>query len=98
MKALVVGGGSIGARHLANLRILGVKDLGIVEPDIQRQKDLCLKEEATGFNGLIDGLEWKPDFVVIATPSNLHAEQALGPQRKTVIYLSKNRSLIPWTV
>jgi len=82
MKALVVGGGSIGARHLANLRILGVKGLGIVEPDTQRQKGLCLKEEAIGFDGLKDGLEWGPDFVVIATPSNLHVEQALQAAKK----------------
>jgi len=30
MKALVVGGGSIGKRHLRNLKTLGVSDLGLV--------------------------------------------------------------------
>ena len=38
MKALVVGGGSIGKRHLQNLRDLGVKDIALVEADAQRRR------------------------------------------------------------
>ena len=30
-----------------------------------------------GFSRLQDGLDWAPNFVVVATPTHLHAEQTL---------------------
>jgi predicted dehydrogenase len=72
-----VGAGSIGTRHLHNLRALGTGPLAIVEPDIQRQMVLCENRDVVGFNTLEQGLEWKPDLVVIATPPHLHVQQAL---------------------
>ena len=73
MKALVVGGGSIGRRHLRNLKTLAVGQLAIVERDAQRRRDLTQESDAWGFGDLESGLDWAPDFVVIATPTHLHA-------------------------
>lgn len=81
MKALVVGGGSIGTRHLHNLRALGVGPLAVVEPEIQRQMVLCEDDDIVGFSALEQGLRWKPDLVVLATPSYLHVQQALEVAR-----------------
>ena len=77
MKGLIVGGGSIGTRHLQNLKVLGIEQLAVVEPDIQRRTVLCKDESIPGFDTLDQGLVWKPNFVVIATPNHLHVPQAL---------------------
>ncbi|HZQ25975.1 MAG TPA: Gfo/Idh/MocA family oxidoreductase [Terriglobales bacterium] len=83
MKALVVGGGSIGKRHLHNLRSLGVASLGLVEPDTERRK-LLSPSVAAEFSSLEQGLDWKPDFVLIATPPHLHCRQALDVTRRGI--------------
>lgn len=77
MKALVVGGGSIGSRHLRNLRQLGVEELGLVEPDASRRDAVTSETPITGFKRLQDGLGWTPLIVIVATPTHLHVEQAL---------------------
>lgn len=77
MRGLVVGGGSIGRRHLQNLKLLGVDSLALVEPDRERQQAVAAECNATGFADLAAGLNWRPDFVVLATPTHLHAKQAL---------------------
>ncbi len=77
MKALVVGGGSIGSRHLRNLTQLGVEELALVESDAARSGQVAAQIALTPFAELQDGLDWSPDFVVVATPTHLHAEQTL---------------------
>jgi len=77
MKALVVGGGSIGTRHLRNLRALGSVQLGLVETDGNRRGAIAGELGVTTFTDLSGGLNWSPDFVVVTTPSHLHMEQAL---------------------
>jgi len=77
MKALVVGGGSIGKRHLQNLRDLEVKDIALVEADAQRRRTVTGELGISCFAQLNEGLDWTPDFVVIATPTHLHVKQAL---------------------
>ncbi|MGO9088645.1 MAG: Gfo/Idh/MocA family protein [Candidatus Sulfotelmatobacter sp.] len=77
MKALVVGGGSIGSRHLRNLKKLGVEHLALVETDPARRDAVAAELSLTGFPSLDEGLAWAPDFVVVASPTYLHAEQTL---------------------
>jgi len=77
MKALVVGGGSIGRRHLRNLKTLGIESLGLVETDVSRREAVAGELSLAGFSRLQDGLEWAPNFVIVATPTHLHAEQTL---------------------
>jgi len=77
MKALVVGGGSIGIRHLRNLRQLGVEQLGLVEPEDVRRDAGSAELSVSAFAELREGLEWIPSFVVVATPTHLHAAQTL---------------------
>ena len=77
MKGLVIGGGSIGTRHLRNLMALGLTNMALVEPDEQRRENLIREFGVIGHKHLDQGLSWEPDFVVIATPTHLHAAQAL---------------------
>ena len=81
MRGLVVGGGSIGSRHLRNLQTLGAGPLGLVEPDAARRDAIAAELSSgipvAGFSRLQEGLDWSPQFVVVATPTHLHAEQTL---------------------
>ena len=77
MKGLVVGCGSIGKRHLENLRVLGVTDLAGVESDPARRHQVAGEMGIAVFAGLAEGLHWSPDFVVIATPTHSHITQAM---------------------
>lgn len=84
MKALVVGGGSIGRRHLRNLKVLGIDQLALVETERSRRENVIAEVGATGFACLDEGLGWTPDFVVVGTPTHLHAEQTLAIVRAGV--------------
>ena len=77
MRGLVVGCGSIGKRHLQNLKSLGVGELGVVESDDERRQRAADELGIATFAALSEGLRGSPDFVVIATPTYLHVEQAL---------------------
>ncbi len=77
MKALVIGGGSIGSRHLRNLQKLGVEQLGLVESEVSRREAIAAELACSGFSELGEGVEWAPDLVVVATPTHLHATQTL---------------------
>ena len=78
MQALVVGGGSIGKRHLQNLKLLGVDCLALVETDPERRAAVAYELKTRSFADLTAGLKWSPDLVVVATPTHLHAEQTLS--------------------
>ena len=76
-RVLVIGGGSIGARHLNNLQKLRVEKLALVEPDNSRLKDLNEKEFIDGFETLDEGLEWNPNIAIVSSPTHLHISHAL---------------------
>lgn len=63
------------------MKLLGVEHMGLVEPDEPRRKLLTQELSLAGFADLEAGLRWLPDFVLIATPTHLHLEQALNVAR-----------------
>jgi predicted dehydrogenase len=77
-RLLVAGAGSIGRRHIANLRACGVSDLVLY-----RQRPLSLEEapELPVFTRLDDALATGPDAVVVATPTAHHIDVALAAAR-----------------
>ena len=76
MRVLVIGGGSIGRRHLRNLSTLGVEHLAVAEPVREIRAATAAEAGAREFGGLSDGLAWSPDVAVVATPNHLHVEHA----------------------
>ena len=76
-RVLVSGFGSIGQRHLKNLRALTVEHLAFADPN----PDSEVLKEISGveaFSSLEEALQkFKPDIVVIATPTKLHISQAI---------------------
>jgi predicted dehydrogenase len=96
MKGLVLGGGSIGKRHLQNLETLGVGELGLVEIDNERRHLIARELGVAEFSVLAEGLKWSPDFVVVATPSHLHLQPALEAVRGGCdVFVEKPLSHVP---
>lgn len=90
----MVGGGSIGLRHLNNLRLLRAGPLAIVEPDAKRRSAASSRGDIEGFASLSEGLDWDPNFVVIATPSSMHVDQALeAAKRGCHLFIEKPLSI-----
>ena len=81
LRTLVLGGGSIGARHLSNLTVCGVAPLALVDPLEERRTRLCAAGSVTGFETMEQGLSWDPELVVVASPTSLHIEHALAAAR-----------------
>jgi predicted dehydrogenase len=72
LKTLIIGCGSIGLRHLRNLRAIGVDDLAAMDDDPARLQTANDESGAEGFTSLDEALARQPDAVVVATPSNTH--------------------------
>lgn len=75
MKLVVVGCGSIGVRHVRNLRALGVASVLAVDPAPERR---AAAEEAgaVGVSDLETALAARPDAAVICTPPHAHIAPA----------------------
>jgi predicted dehydrogenase len=79
---LVAGAGSIGRRHIANLRQLGVKKLAIVDSDESRLQPIVRESAAETFADLDTALRnFQPQIAFICTPPVFHVQQALSAIR-----------------
>lgn len=81
MKFLVVGCGSIGKRHLANLESLGAKKLMAVDPDESRRQEIMSRYNLEVYGDLDTALKQSPDAALICTPNSLHIEGAMAVAR-----------------
>lgn len=75
MKALVLGCGSIGLRHIAHLQRLGVSQIEAADPDAAacekaRKSDVWVTSRPE------EALERHPDVVLVCTPAATHVELA----------------------
>lgn len=74
---IVVGCGSIGGRHLANLARLGVEELVVCDPDEKRRRAAAKTAGVCAVHAdLEDALRSGADCAFICSPSSLHLEQA----------------------
>jgi predicted dehydrogenase len=79
---LVAGAGSIGRRHMANLRKLGIHKLAAADRDAARLKPVVDELGVEAFADLEEALRvFKPDVVFVCTPPAFHIEQALSALR-----------------
>jgi len=79
---LVVGAGSIGRRHLGNLRKLGLTKLAACDPHPERLEYVASEFQVECVPTLDAGLEvFRPDAVLVCTPPVHHIEQALQALR-----------------
>lgn len=81
ISAFVIGCGSIGQRHIRNLRRLGHGAILAYDPISARLGEVVRLHEGTPCCSIEEGLERKPTVVLICTPPNLHvpiARQAIS--------------------
>ncbi len=76
MKILVIGCGSIGRRHVQNLRELGVDDLVLYDPDRERSESVARELQVRWVRTLDHGYQEQPDAALICAPTSLHLELA----------------------
>ena len=73
---LIIGAGSIGARHARNLCTLGIGPLTIWDPLTERAaqmaRDLCVQTVASLEQGFAD----RPKLVFVCSPPSFHIPQA----------------------
>lgn len=77
MKILVVGCGSIGQRHLQNLRTLSAGELMVFDTSRERSLEAGAKYGATDWPSFEEALSQGPDAVLICTPTSQHIDYAL---------------------
>src|SRR5258708_28129834 len=79
---LVVGAGSSGRRHMANLRKRGVQRLAAVDADAERLRPATEELGVAGFPDLAPALAaFRPQIVFICPPPAFHVEHALQSLR-----------------
>ncbi len=78
---LVAGCGSIGRRHLRNLRACGVEKLFVTDPDGDRRGEAAREVEAGEVGSIREAVERGANVVFVTSPSHLHLEMALEAAR-----------------
>lgn len=76
LNVLVVGLGSIGMRHMRNLKALGINNVYGMDPDNSKHADFINETGNTAYTDLSSAVKEKPDLSVISSPNYLHIEQA----------------------
>jgi len=72
MKALIFGVGSIGQRHLYNLKKLKVDEIAICDVNKKIVFSLSNKFKIKKFSNIDDAFSFNPEISLICTPSNTH--------------------------
>ncbi|TRZ99024.1 MAG: gfo/Idh/MocA family oxidoreductase [Nitrospiraceae bacterium] len=81
MTVLVIGCGSIGQRHLRNLRSVGV-DVIACDPDPLRRDEVTKRYGVQVFENLETALSHQPDAVFLCTPTSTHVPLGLEIARR----------------
>ena len=77
MKFLVIGCGSIGERHIRNLRLLTDQPIIACDTNSERLRLIKEKYHLETYLDVDEALNQKPDAVLICTPPTLHISQGL---------------------
>ncbi len=89
MRFLIIGGGSIGRRHLENL--LGLSHTAyVVEPARQRANEIEERYGVRAFHNLEEALKGRYDAALVCNPTIYHARTALLlAEAKTHLFIEK---------
>lgn len=89
-KFLVVGCGSIGKRHIKNLRELGIADIVAFDVRADRRSDVAARFGVETVDTLEAAWERRPDVALITAPTALHVPIALhAAVRRCDLFIEK---------
>ena len=75
-RILVIGCGSIGQRHIRNLRTLGVQAIVAFDPLVERLEQVMHEQGVSACSSIEVGLSENPVAVLVCTPPHLHTTVA----------------------
>ena len=89
--ALIVGAGSIGRRHISNLKKLGLSKLAACDPHPERLEYVAKEFQVECFPTIEAGLdEFQADAVLVCSPPAVHVAQAIqGLQAGAHVFIEK---------
>jgi spore coat polysaccharide biosynthesis protein SpsF (cytidylyltransferase family)/predicted dehydrogenase len=73
-KAIIVGSGSIGQRHIRNLKSLGVESIIALRSKKGHHKNLPSELKITEVKEWSEAAKFKPDIAIISNPTSLHLD------------------------
>ena len=76
LKILQVGLGSMGKRRIRNLQELGITQIIGFDPNEDKRKQVKKLYKISTISDIKDGLDKKPDCMIISTPPDLHYKYA----------------------
>jgi predicted dehydrogenase len=89
-RVLVVGCGSIGQRHIANMRQLGIEKIYAVDPRSKRRDEATSTFSIQVFESLESAWICDPEVVLITVPTSLHIPVALeAAARRCHLFIEK---------
>ncbi|GIW07597.1 MAG: oxidoreductase [Dehalococcoidia bacterium] len=89
-RVAVLGCGSIGKRHLANLRALGVRAIAAYDPAPDRRAEVASCFGAEAVPTLEEIWRWGPTVVFVTAPTSQHLELALeAAERGCHLFIEK---------
>ena len=77
LKAVVIGCGSIGLRHIKNLKSIGIKSIYALRTKKGFHQDLPDDLGVIELNDWSDIVKEKPDIAIVSNPTSLHLETAM---------------------
>ena len=90
LRFLVIGCGSIGTRHLANLKLLNAGEILACDPREDRRREASTRIDVEASATLEEGWKRDPNVAVIATPTSTHVPLALeAAQRGCHLFIEK---------
>jgi len=90
LSGLIIGCGSIGERHLYNLKKIGIKKIAVFDTDKKKLKSISQKYHVEKFANINSALSIKPDFAFICTYPMSHLRIAnLCVKNETHLFIEK---------
>jgi predicted dehydrogenase len=84
----------MGRRRVRNLLHLGETEVAAFEPDRRRREQAAAEHGIPTFGTFAEGLEWRPNALVISTPPDHHLEYALEAARHELHFFTE-ASVVP---
>ena len=77
MKALVIGCGSIGVRHISHLLKIGITDIEVADTSEDARRNAQRLFNVKTYRDSSEALQRQPEIALVCTPANLHIMGAL---------------------